>query len=750
MSDSAGQPTILATINEDAGEFLQTLSLRAKPAIFGELHSEIHPRLAARLKHLGFHQLYSHQAHSVDASLRGEDVVVVTGTNSGKSLCYVLPALHAALSEPAARGLFLFPTKALAQDQARKLQGLLPGPDVRVGTYDGDTPRSQRSGLRKMGHILLSNPDMLHVGILPQHESWVPFLKNLRVIAVDEMHTYRGVFGSHVGNVLRRLLRLCEWHGNRPRVVACSATIANPTELFKGLTGRVPTLIDEDGSPQAERTYSFYTPPMLDEQTRGSANMATASIVAGLAEQGLRTLAFCRSRVSTELVLRYTRDRLDRVGKLPPAAVESYRAGYTPRERRAIEKALFQGDLMALVATNAMELGVDVGDLDAVVMNGYPGTISSFWQQSGRAGRGSRPGLSILVAHDDPLEQWLIREPERVMDGRVEGVAIHPTNRFVLDAQLRCAAQERPMSPSDLTQFGGQVALELAEEMEMAGELTYQGGLFYYPHHESAAMRVSIRGVGEGTIRLMVGLEEIGTMELWRALQSAHAGAVYLQRGQTYFVEELDLESKVARLRPEVLPYYTQCLDQSLIEQTALAASLAAGEHRGAHVGVRVTEQVLGFKQKSLDGERVLGVFDLDLPPQSFETTAFRLDFDREMGTEEDESFLCALHGLEHALLAVAPIFGGCDRGDLGSGWFGVSPDTLRPALFVFDRAPGGVGIAEKLYAAFPAWRDAACRLLLSCPCALGCPGCLLSSRCEVNNELLDKRLTLKLLESLH
>ena len=720
--------------------------LDPRGARYADLASALHPRLERALKDAGRERLFAHQAAAADAALRGRDVVVATGTNSGKSLCYQIPALQAVLSEPAARALFLFPTKALAQDQLGKLEELCPG-DVRCATYDGDTPTSRRPGIRKSAHIVLSNPDMLHVGILPGHDHWARFLKSLRVIVLDELHVYRGVFGSHVGGILRRLLRLCAEHRATPQILACSATIGNPAELFRELTGRDAVLVDEDGSPQARRTFVFWNPPMLADASRLSPNVVTSELLATLVENGLTTLAFCRARVTAELVLQYARRRLER-GSVPPESIESYRAGYTPKERRAIEKAVFSGKIKGLAATNAMELGVDIGGLDAVVLNGYPGTVSSFWQQAGRAGRGTRPGFAVFVAHEDPLEQYLARDPHLLLDAPVESVAADPSNPAILGQQLQCAAYERPLAPPDLPPIA-RGALEVAESLEASGELVFRGGLFFSPSFEAPASHVDIRGAGGKGVLLIHEGETLGTMERWRALQAAHEGAVYLHRGTPYVVESLDLERGIAEVVQRNVDYYTVSHVQTVLETLVEIEAGPWGRHRGLLGSVRATDTITGFQRKALEGGHLLSAEELDLPPLTFETVGIRIDIPGAALEADVARRACAVHALEHALVAVAPLLAGCDRGDLGSAWYAIHPETMTPAMFVFDHTPGGVGLAEVLWRNRSEWVMAARDLLRTCPCREGCPACLLSARCEAANEMLDKRGGLDLLDEL-
>jgi len=742
MSEASLLPEALRLDDIVASQIAHVRELPARPAVYKEPQHPLDDQLKETLAARGIEQLFSHQADAYDAAREGKDVVVVTGTNSGKTLCYNLPSLHFIQSEPAARMLCVFPTKALAQDQLGKINELLPA-NIRAGTYDGDTPTSHRSTLRRMAHIVLTNPDMLHVGILPSHELWSKFFRSLRLIVLDEMHVYRGVFGSHVCGVLRRLLRLAEFHKSRPQIIACSATIGNPTELFQNLTGRKPVLIEEDGSPRGKRTFVFWNPPIVGKTPeRMSSNIVCSELMVGLAEHGQRVLEFNRARISAELVLRYARKRAAKGGKIPAEAIESYRAGYTPKERRQIEKALFNGDLLGLAATNAMELGVDVGTLDAVVMNGYPGTVASFWQQAGRAGRGQRDGLAIMVAHDDPLEQFLIREPGLVLDGHNERVAVSPDNPQILAQQLRCAAHERPIAPSELEQFTTK-ALDVAESLDRSGELHFTSGHFYYPSHEPPAPSVNIRGGGGEQITLRLDGQALGTMERWRAMQSAHAGAVYLHRGASFLVQELNLEAGEAIVVAKETDYYTQAIVQSVVEPKMTLQQVRLGTTVASLTAISVTDAVVRFKRKTLDGDTVLSIEALDLPPSTYETIAVRFDLPNSQDPEEGVG---GVHGVEHALMAIAPLICGADRSDLGSAWYAMFPDSFSPAVFVMDRTPGGVGFCEKLFDSLKGWVVAARQLLQSCDCEEGCPACLLSPRCEANNEALSKKQAIDLL----
>lgn len=717
----------------DNVEFVEELPKRE--AIYGETPQNLPEALSNKLPE----KLFIHQSEAILAGIKNKDVLVVTGTNSGKSLCYFAPAMYHCLQEPMARAIFLYPTKALAQDQLGRLQTFVEGTGTKVATYDGDTPKSHRSGIRNLANIILTNPDMLHTGIIPSHEHWVKFIKSLRLIALDELHVYRGVFGSHVALVLRRLLRLCEWHGSKPQIIAGSATISNPTELFLKLTGREPILIGEDGSPSGKRTIIFFNPPKISDFERLSPNKTTAEIFSTLIQTKVPTIVFNRSRVGTELVLRQTR------AKLPDdqlATIESYRGGYTPKERRKIEKDLQKGKLLGISTTNALELGINIGHLDAVVVNTYPGSLSSFWQQVGRAGRGEKDSLAIYVAGDNPLEQFLLNHPKRLLDRRSESVVIQPQNPNLLRSHLICAAHERPLSPTE-TEIFGPTALSIAEELDRAGELAFRGGRFYYPAFDQPSQKINIRSASRENITLFLGPQELGSMEYERALSQCYPGAVYLHRGEMFEVEELDLVKKEAQLIPFNGAYYTISQTQSMIEP----GNPFDRNPITSVSGCKVTDLVVSYKKKAFEGDSVLDVLPLEMPPVTFETVCVRfdlpqLDFEGDMETQ-----IAAVHALEHTLLSMAPLFAGCDPQDLGSAWFSVYVDTMCPAVFIFDRAPGGIGLSETLFQKSLSWLQACIQNLKQCSCENGCPSCLYLSQCEISNDQLNKTGAIDLLK---
>ncbi|MBL8068904.1 MAG: DEAD/DEAH box helicase [Armatimonadetes bacterium] len=695
----------------------------------------------------GITSLYSHQAESARLAAQGRDLMVVTGTGSGKSLCYTLPALKACLEEPAARCLFLFPTKALAQDQLGKLQKLIPGDHVLAATYDGDTERAHRSAIRRQANIVLSNPDMVHLAMLPGHENWLRFLKNLRLVVIDEAHVYRGAFGGHMGWILRRLLRLCAWHGNRPQLIACSATVANPTEHFSTLTGREPHLVAGDGAPQGERQIVVVEAPGDEAAEIKSPTVECAGILAEAVTNGVKTMVFCRSRNGVELLLRAARQELGNVGG-DPAWIDAYRGGYTPDERREIERRLFGGSLRGVAATNAMELGVDIGGLDLVVMNGYPGSRSSFWQQSGRAGRAGRSGMALMLAHADPMEQYLARRINLLV-GEPEPCVASVGNPLIAARQLKCAAAERPLTWSEIDSYGARPA---AQDLIDSGELAESAGMLFYPAFTPPSREFSIRSADLDSVPLFAAGVSLGDMEEWRAMQFAHTGAVHLHRGESYIVTGRSGDGKAIQCDQFDGDYHTQPIVQSLIEPRA---ELEAESRNGLKLSlqaVSATTLVTGYRMISSRGSEILAEVPLDPASRTMDTVAMRISF--ELGADfgigpSPEAAAPGIHALEHVLAAVAPLIAGCDRRDIGSSWFVAAPDTLSPTVYLYDLAPGGLGFSEQLFRQRVGLVMQAAQLLSLCGCRDGCPLCTLSPHCESRNECLSKPMVAGLLRTI-
>ncbi|MBI1878304.1 MAG: DEAD/DEAH box helicase [Chloroflexi bacterium] len=548
--------------------------------------------LVEAIKASGTPRLYSHQAQAINAIRAGQDVVVATGTASGKTLCYNLPVLEAALLNSEARALYLFPTKALAQDQLRALTELLhhlkavspptknglPPWLPRLGSYDGDTPQNSRTRLRREANIILTNPDMLHVGILPNHKLWAHFLKNLKFVVVDEAHIYRGVFGSHVAAVLRRLTRLCQLYDNRPQFICCSATIANPDEHIERLTGRRPVVVDDDGSPQAPKQFALWNPSFIDPKktARRSPNGEAANLFAAMVRQEVRNITFTKARVVAELILSYARQSLDRTDPELKERIASYRAGYLPEQRREIEQALFHGQLIGVTATSALELGVDVGGLDATVSVGYPGTVASLWQQAGRAGRSNSGSLAVLVGLDNPLDQYFMRHPDQLFGRPHEHALIDPGNVYILEQHLPCAAYEQPLTPADEALFG-RGFVEAMVKLEEQGVVTYESehDKWYYRGRAYPAQHVSIRSIGSKPVVLVDGsrkMKRLEEMDEVSAFSRVHPGAVYMHQGESFMVTELDLLKGQATLIPARVDYYTQPHERSEINIVRSAA----------------------------------------------------------------------------------------------------------------------------------------------------------------------------------
>ncbi len=695
------------------------------------LPSPVREALEAR----GIDRLYVHQARALEAFRAGQDVVVVTGTASGKSLCYHLPMLEGLLNDPDATSLYLFPTKALAQDQAQGIVRLALGhPDLTrrlvAGVYDGDTEPATRRKLRDGANLILSNPDMLHQGILPAHARWSRFLSRLKLVVVDEMHAYRGIFGSHVANVLRRLERLIAHYGGRPRYVFCSATIRNPGELAERLVGRSVEVVDDDGAPRGEKHFVLWNPPFVDAARveRRSSNVEGSALFSGLLAHGAQAIAFTKSRVAAELVYRYARERLARGEPELAERIKPYRGGYLPAERRRIEKSLFSGELRGVISTNALELGIDVGGLDAAVLIGAPPTLASAWQQAGRAGRKGGTSSVILVAYNDTVDQYLMQHPDYFFGRSPEAAVIDPHNPYILAQQLACAAYELPLTAADTAAFGPQTG-EILSALEESGETRSIDGRTYWAQAEFPASRVNLRTISDNTYTIMEATGNravIGTVDAISALELVYPEAIYLHEGETFFVSELALAQKTAFVERMVVDYYTQpVLDTQIRVRGTLHERTWQGET--ATMGeVTYAWQTVAMKKIQFGTRDAIGFHPLSLPRLTLDTAGFWLAPGDQVWSALARRGLNpyeGLSGVRNLFLTLLSMLSMCDPSDLG----GVidSSNLGRPTLFLFDRYPGGLGFAEQGFARLDELAQGALHHLIHCPCSGGCPSCV-------------------------
>ena len=708
------------------------------------LPDDLDPRVASALVGTGVAALYRHQAEAWEAARRGENVVVTTGTASGKSLAFNLPVLDAIAREPKTRALYLYPTKALSQDQARSLSELrLKG--LKPAIYDGDTPSERRWQIRKWSNVVLTNPDMLHVGVLPHHDRWGDVLANLRYVVVDEAHVYRGVFGSHVANVLRRLRRLARIYEAEPQFLLATATIANPGELALELTGKGATVVDRDTSARAEREVVIWNPPLLDAELglRASPLGDAAHLLAELTSRGLRTICFAKSRKAAELIHRFAAER---VGIETARRLAPYRAGYTAEQRRDIEQRLVGGELLGVTATDALELGIDIGLLDCAIAVGFPGTVASLRQQWGRAGRRER-GLAVLVCSDDALDQFFANEPGALLSRRVEAAILDHANPRILDGHVLAAAFEAPLDDEDAAELGGEALRRAA----VLPELEHTPAGYVWKGRDYPAARVSLRS-GDAEAFTVVDADTgslLGLVERDRAYSTVHEGAVYLHLGEQYLVESLALEDRVAVVRAVGVDWYTQVKRES---ETTIEASERSATRLGVdlHFGrVSVTEQVVGYARKAIRDGSTIDVVPLLMPEATFETEA--VWFCPEPGhldrLDDMPKLLGSLHAAEHTLIALLPLWAMCDRWDIGGLSTNLHHQTGRPTIFVYDGHSGGVGITERGFERFEDWVEDTTRLLQRCPCKAGCPSCVQSPKCGNLNEPLDKAGARTLLE---
>jgi DEAD/DEAH box helicase domain-containing protein len=734
-------------------ELVHVERLPARPAEYGDLLEPLPAALRRALEAQGIERLYVHQAEAVERARSGENVAVATGTASGKSLGYHLPILERLLLEPSAVAIYLFPTKALAQDQLRGLNRLAEaspavGRALSAGTYDGDTPGGARRRLRENANAILTNPDMLHQGILPYHARWSRVFSNLRYVVVDEMHTYRGVFGSHVALVLRRLKRIARHYGSEPRFLLSSATIRNPGELAESLTGEPVRVVDRDGAPRGPKLFAFWNPRHAGPETPGhtSTSVEAERILVSLIRRNVSSIAFTRSRVAAELIYRYAREQLEdgERGKpggepvgpnnapgAPPSLADRlspYRGGYLPEERRAIERRLFQGDLLGVISTNALELGIDVGSLDAAVLVGFPNTIASTWQQAGRAGRSHAPSLAVVVAYDDPIDQYLMRHPEYFFAQSPESAVIDPENPYVLASHLACASHELPLSREDEALFGPRAAA-IAQLLEGEGVMKSLDGLRYWSSADYPAGKVSLRTISDDTFTILDAERDnavLATVDAISAPELIYPEAIYLHEGDTHFVRELDLKQKVAYVERREVDYYTQPVLDTRLKLLETRATRRWGEC-GLGLGTGdVSWATVAFKKVRFRSLDAIGYHPLDLPRQNLETVTCWIHPEeavrnavRVQGLNPSEG----MAGLRNLLITLLPLHVMCDRPDLG----GIldSANLGEQAIFLYDRYPGGLGYSERGYAIAEELVRSALRLLEDCPCEVGCPSCV-------------------------
>ncbi|WP_183092877.1 DEAD/DEAH box helicase [Nocardioides stalactiti] len=721
------------------------------------------PEVVAAFTTRGIELPWRHQVRAADLAHERQHVVLATGTASGKSLAYLLPALTATRAARGPRGqrgsstLYLAPTKALAQDQRAAIDAL--GLDVRVATHDGDSSQEQRDWTRDHGEYVLTNPDMLHRSLLPQHERWSRFFATVDHVVVDECHHYRGVFGAHVAQVLRRLRRVCALHGSSPTFVLASATVAEPEVAAQRLTGLAVEAVTDDASPRGEVALGLWEPPLTSytgEQgapVRRPAAAETADLLADLVVEGVRTLAFVRSRRGVEQVARRASDLLAEIGPGLASTVDSYRGGYLPEERRELEEALRSGRLMGMAATNALELGIDISGLDAVLITGYPGTRAAFWQQVGRAGRSGGGALGLLIARDDPLDTYLVHHPEALLGRPVEGTVFDPDNPYVLGPHLCAAAQEQPLTPADLDLFGP-TARGLLDDLVAAGLLRRRPQGWFWTDRRRAADLADIRSTGGSAVQLVEADtgRVIGTVDGGRAHTTAHTGAVYVHRGDTWLVEHLDLETHVAEIRRTDVDWTTTARDVADIAIVEERSHEMWGRCRVSFGSVDVSNQVTSYlRRRSRTGE-VIDETPLDLPERTLRTSAVWWtvpDDVLEASGLERTDLPGAAHAAEHCSIGLLPLFATCDRWDIGGVSTARHPDTGVLTVFVHDGHPGGAGFAERGYAVAREWLTATRATIAACECVSGCPSCIQSPKCGNGNDPLDKQGAVLLLDAL-
>jgi DEAD/DEAH box helicase domain-containing protein len=748
---------VVAELEGEAAKLSSITALRhfpPQPADFVDFPADLSPAIREALRRRGIERLYSHQLEAFERVRAGKNVVVVTPTASGKTLCYNLPVLDRALREPETRALYLFPTKALSQDQLAELHSLITdiGADVRTFTYDGDTPQDARKAIRSRGHLVVTNPDMLHSGILPHHPKWVKLFENLRYVVIDEVHAYRGVFGSHLANIVRRLKRICRFYGASPTFICSSATIANPKELTEALLEEDVELLSRNGAPRGEKYFVFYNPPVVNPELgiRRSYINETRRIASSFLKRGLSTIVFATSRLNTEVLVTYLKDELERGGIADSDLVRGYRGGYLPKKRREIEAGLREGSVLGVVSTNALELGIDIGSLDVAVIAGYPGSIASTWQQAGRAGRRTGASVAVFIANSNPLNQFIVNHPDYFFGGSPEHGLINPDNLSILVDHIKCASFELPFQDGE--KFGKEDLSEILSFLQEKKVLHRSDGRWHWTTDAYPADNVSLRSVSSDNFIVYDDSREpriVAEVDFVSAHSTLHEKAIYILEGKQYIVEKFDYAERRATVRPWESDYFTDAITYTKVN---ILDRFESSQHR-SHGEVHVVSQVVGFKKIKFYTMENVGSGELDMPEIEMHTTSYWLTVPREVmasvpGTSEERRD--GVVALANTLKTVAMLFLMCDRGDIGvaigdnsqgtasvergfkrltAGAGASSPEPAGPAyepnVFIYDNYPGGIGFSEPLYELHGKLLSEAKQLIASCPCHEGCPSCV-------------------------
>ncbi|GMW02280.1 MAG: helicase [Candidatus Hydrogenedentota bacterium] len=701
---------------------------------YGGFPAGLNPRLVDGLQKRGIHNLYTHQTEAVEAVLRGEHICVVTPTASGKTLCYNVPVLNTLIENPNARALYLFPTKALSQDQVTELQTTIDDLEVKIGTFtfDGDTPASARKAVRNAGHIVVTNPDMLHSGILPHHTIWMRLFENLKYVVIDEVHHYRGTFGSHLANVLRRLKRICAFYGSEPQFICCSATINNPKEVAERVVEKPIRLIDNNGAPAGEKHFLFYNPPVVQAELgiRASSVKEAARIASQVLSRDMQSIVFARSRIRVEVLTTYLKEAVRKLGK-SDQLVRGYRGGYLPTERRAIEQGLRNGDIMAVVSTNALELGIDIGSLDVCIMTGYSGSVASTWQQAGRAGRRSGVSLVILIASSAPLDQYIINHPEYFFEQAPESATVDPNNLIIMTSHMKCAAFEIPFKDGETFGVDAASTREILEYLAEQKILRHVRDKWHWSADTYPAEDISLRTAAPGNVVILDTTDNgrvIGEVDLFAAPVEVYKNAVYMHQSAQYTIDELDLEDRKAYARPVDVDYYTDAqikVDVKVIDSFDWTAVNEATKHCGE---VSVTWLPSIYKKIKFGTHENVGWGEIDLPESTMHTASYWIEFPEDTAERlaiTKEHLAEALHGLANTLRQVAPVQVLCDPTDIRALGMLRAPFSERPTIYLYETSPGGVGFSEKLYTHHTRLLEAAVSLISGCSCKEGCPSCV-------------------------